>query len=60
MAQRRLFEARNRQGKYVVNIIFAQAVAEDRMDAAALQITQILREEHNIQFREEDDFQVIT
>jgi putative ABC transport system permease protein len=60
MAQRRLFEARNRQGKYVVNIIFAQAVSEERMDAAALQITQVLREEHNIQFREEDDFQVIT
>lgn len=60
MAQRRLFDSRNRQGKYVVNIVFAQAVSEARMDAAALQITQILREEHNIQFREEDDFEVIT
>jgi putative ABC transport system permease protein len=30
------------------------------MDAAALQIMGILRDQHNIQFREQDDFQVIT
>lgn len=60
LAQRRLFEVRNRQGEYMVQLIFVQAVSEDRMDAAAEQITEILREQHNIQFRNEDDFQVIT
>jgi putative ABC transport system permease protein len=60
LAQRRLFEVRNRQGEYMVQLIFVQAVSEDRMDAAAEQITEILREQHNIRFRNEDDFQVIT
>ncbi len=59
-AQRRLFQTRNREGDYMVDVVFAEAVSEDRMDAAALQITEILREQHGIQFRDEDDFQVIT
>ncbi len=59
-AQRRLFQSRNRQGDYLVDVLFAQAVSESRMDAAALQITEIMREQHGIQFRDEDDFQVIT
>ncbi len=59
-AQRRLFQQRNQQGKYIVDIIFVQAISEDRMDAAALEITDILREQHDIRFREEDDFEVLT
>jgi len=59
-AQRRLFETRGSDGRYRVSGVFAQAISEERMDAAALQLTQILREEHDIQFREQDDFQVIT
>lgn len=60
VAQFRLFQARNLQGKYLVDVVFAQAVTEDRMDTAALEITQIMREQHNISFRDLDDFQVIT
>lgn len=60
VAQYRLFQNRNQKGKYLVDVVFVQAVSEDRMDAAALQITNILREQHNIQFRDLDDFQVIT
>jgi putative ABC transport system permease protein len=59
-AQRRLFQTRNRTGDYVVDVIFAKAVSESAMDSAALQITEILRDQHGIQFRDEDDFQVIT
>ncbi len=59
-AQRRLFQRRSREGEYLVDSIVAQAVAEDRMDAAAIQITEVLRETHGIQFRDEDDFQVVT
>jgi putative ABC transport system permease protein len=60
IAQHRMFESRNRQGKYLVDVVFVQAISERRMDNAARQITDILREQHNIQFREQDDFQVIT
>ncbi len=59
-AQKRLFDTRGRDGHYRVDVVFVQAVSEEQMDAAALQVTEILRERHNIQFREEDDFQVIT
>ncbi|GAB4478307.1 MAG: ABC transporter permease [Anaerolineae bacterium] len=59
-AQRRLFDTRGPDGRYRVSGLFIQAVSEERMDAAALQITQVMREQHNIQFREQDDFQVIT
>jgi putative ABC transport system permease protein len=59
-AQRRLFQTRNQQGDYLVDIVFMTAVSEELMDAAALQATEILREQHDIRFRDEDDFQVIT
>ena len=59
-AQRRLFTRRNREGDYLVDTIFAKAVSEDRLDAAAFQLTEVLRDTHDIQFQDEDDFQVIT
>lgn len=60
VAQNRLFERRNAQGKFLVDVIFVQAVTEEQMDAAALEITNVLRDQHGVRFREEDDFQVIT
>jgi len=60
IAQNRLFDKRSSEGKFLVDVIFVQAVTEEQMDVAAQQITQILRDEHGISFREEDDFQVIT
>lgn len=59
-AQRRVFQNRSRSGEYLVDIIFVEAVDETSMDAAALEITEILRDQHGIRFRDEDDFQVIT
>ena len=58
--QRRMFNTRSRDGRYLVSLIYVQAVSEDALDTAALQITQILRDRHEIQFRDEDDFMVIT
>jgi putative ABC transport system permease protein len=55
-----MFQTRNPQGKYLNDIVFLQAVSEDRMDAAALEVTDVMRQQHNIQFRDLDDFQVIT
>ena len=58
-AQTRLFPSRTLSGEYKVSVIYAQAVAEDRMDAAAEQISEVLRERHNIAFKDDDDFSVI-
>ena len=58
-AQKRLFRVRTYRGEYTVSAILVQAVSEDRMDAAAQEITEILRERHDIQYLDEDDFTVI-
>ena len=55
-AQSRLFTTRTRTGERAVNTITAQAVSEERTDAAQEQITEILRERHDIVFAEDDDF----
>lgn len=59
-AQRRLFPARRTDGKFRVDFIYAQALSESRQDAAIAQIQQTLRETHNITFRDEDDFTVLS
>jgi len=57
--QDRLFRRRTVSGEYQVNVIYASVVSEDRMEAAQQQITELLRERHNISFRGEDDFVII-
>ncbi len=57
--QDRLFRRRTVSGEYQVNVIYASVVSEDRMEAAQQQITDLLRERHNISFRGEDDFVII-
>ena len=59
-AQTRLFPSRGRSGERLVSIIMVEAVSEDRMDAAAEQISAILRERHDIDFSDEDDFSVVS
>ncbi len=59
-AQTRLFPSRSRTGEYKVSVIIIEAVAEDRIDAASEQISAILRERHDIDFSDEDDFSVIS
>ncbi len=57
-AQERLSQQPTRRGERVVSMITIQAVSQDRMNAAALEATEILRERHRISFRDEDDFTV--
>ncbi len=57
--QDRLFRRRTVSGEYQVNLIYASVVSEERMEAAQEQITELLRERHNISFRGEDDFVII-
>jgi len=59
-AQVRLFSARTSSGEYRVSYVLAEAVSEERMDAAAEQIRLVLRERHNIAFEDEDDFTVLS
>jgi putative ABC transport system permease protein len=59
-AQSRLFSVRTTSGEYRVSFVLAEAVSEDRMDAAAEQIRTVLREQHNIAFTDEDDFTVLS
>ena len=59
-AQTRLFPSRGRSGDYLVSAILVQAVGEDRMDAASDQVSAILRDRHEIDFSDEDDFSVFS
>jgi putative ABC transport system permease protein len=59
-AQERLIPSlRNSQGEPLLSAVYTQVVAEDRMDAARTQIEELLRQRHDIQFRDDDDFTVI-
>jgi putative ABC transport system permease protein len=58
--QARLFAGRRTRGEYRVSVIYAQVASEDRMEKAMEEITTLLRQRHNITFRDEDDFTVIS
>jgi putative ABC transport system permease protein len=59
-AHQRLFPRyHNSRGQPLVTVIYVQVAAEERMEAAATEITQLLRDRHDIQFRDDDDFSVI-
>ena len=60
MAQTRLFPARTLSGERTVSIIMAQAVSDERIGVAKEEIATVLRERHDIAFRDEDDFSIIT
>ena len=59
-SQTRLFPSRSASGEYLIDLIVVQAISEDRMDAAADQISAILREQHEIDFSDDDDFSVVS
>ncbi len=59
-AQSRLFSARTRSGEKAVNTITAQARSEDSADIAVEEITEILRERHNIIYADDDDFTIFS
>ncbi|MCK4472690.1 MAG: ABC transporter permease, partial [Anaerolineae bacterium] len=59
-AQTRLFPARTLSGERTVSVIMAQAVSDERIGVAKEEISTVLRERHDIAFRDEDDFSIIT
>jgi putative ABC transport system permease protein len=59
-AHERLFPRfHNRRGEAMLSVIYTQVISEDRMDAASQEISELLRERHQIRFQDEDDFTVI-
>jgi putative ABC transport system permease protein len=59
-AQQRVFSLRSASGDWRVTVIYVQASADDRTDALIAQMTDVLRERHKINYRDEDDFQIVT
>jgi putative ABC transport system permease protein len=58
-AQTRLFDAGSVRGDLIISVIFIQVGTQDKMDAVADRITEVLRERHRISFRDDDDFTVV-
>ncbi len=59
-AHERLFPRyHNRKGEPTLSVVYAQVVSEDRMDQASQEITDLLRQRHDIRYQDEDDFTVI-
>jgi putative ABC transport system permease protein len=56
----RLFPSRNAKGEPLVGIILVSAISKERVRAVSMQVTELLRQRHNIQFQGEDDFSVAT
>ena len=60
-AQERLFRARSqRSGEFLVDLILVEAVSGDAVSDVVLDASNALRQTHNISFRDEDDFAVLT
>jgi len=60
-AQERLFSARSqRTGKQLVDTILLQAVSSEAVQDIVIDASNVLRQNHNITFRDEDDFAVLT
>ncbi len=56
----RIFPRRTNRGEPRLSYIYVQAISEERMDAAIVEISQILRQQHRIGPGQPDDFTVIS
>ncbi|MBN1579140.1 MAG: ABC transporter permease [Anaerolineae bacterium] len=59
-AQARLFTGRTRSGERKVDVIYAEAIDGDHMDAATEEIKTVLRDRHDIAYVADDDFMIIS
>jgi putative ABC transport system permease protein len=59
-AHSRLFTERTRTGEKAVTSITVQAASEELTDAAIDQITETIRDQHDIAYANEDDFKIIS
>jgi putative ABC transport system permease protein len=49
-----------RTGEFLVNSILIQAVDDKAIDGVIIDASNVLRQSHNITFRDDDDFQILT
>ena len=60
-AQERLFNNRSqRTGEFLVDAILMKAVDDAAIDGAIIDASEVLRQSHDINFRDADDFQILT
>jgi putative ABC transport system permease protein len=60
-AQERLFDSRSeRTGRLLVDMILVQAVSSEAVEDVLIDASNALRQSHNIAFRDEDDFLILT
>ncbi|MBP7962296.1 MAG: ABC transporter permease [Caldilineaceae bacterium] len=59
-AQDRLFRRKTVSGDYLVSVIYVSARTQEAMPPAQLQIEEILRAQHAINFLDDDDFSVVS
>jgi putative ABC transport system permease protein len=59
-AHERLVNARNQRGQPLVDMIMIEAVSSDAVENVLFDATDVLRQRHNVQFRDDDDFLVLT
>ncbi|HEY3289839.1 MAG TPA: ABC transporter permease, partial [Anaerolineae bacterium] len=59
-ARDRMFPSHNAKGQSLVGIILVQSTSKDTVMVAAQQVTDLLRQRHNVAFEGEDDFTVAT
>jgi putative ABC transport system permease protein len=58
-AQTRLFESGSVRGDLIISVIFLQVSTKEKMEGVASRITEVLRDRHRINFRDDDDFTVV-
>ncbi len=60
-AQERLFDNRSaRTGEFLTDAILIEAADDDAIDGVIIDASSVLRQSHNIEFRDDDDFQILT
>lgn len=59
-AQERLFDSRSASGEFLVDAILMQASSDEAIDGIIIDASNVLRQSHNITFRDDDDFQILT
>ncbi len=60
-AQERLFNTRSvRTGQFLVDAILVQAADDQAVDGVIIDASSVLRQSHNVEFRDDDDFQILS
>jgi len=58
-AQTRIFNGRNALGEMTIGYVVLEAGSEKQVDLVSSEVSELLRERHNLKSDEEDDFEVI-